>query len=592
MNILFFATSNFKPDAGGIAELGHQLASALTRQNHFITVLAHQTQQTHIFNDKDQNYKIVRLNKISKKYIEKEVSLIDYQVIFVLAMGSSVIQALELGKSYKIPVLLYVHGLEITKHRGNFISSFIKRIGKQIIINNCDFILCNSYYTMMQLIKNHVNPHKIRVLHPGITFDSFDGVIEKKPEKLNNIDDPFFLTIGRIIERKGIDTVIYSLPSIISKHPEIRYIIAGPIDSKFKEKLLIYAREQNVQEYIYFLGEVTEEEKKWLLSHQIFFIMPSRELSNGDVEGFGIVFLESALFAKPSIGGNSGGIPDAIVHNLTGFLVDPTSPEDISKYALMLLESPELVTKMGAQAKRRAIEHFNWDKQARLFCSFINNNTSIAQSLGKTTQQYYDILNSVPLTNPIDKIAATENLSILKDVLDNASIPFFLFFGTLLGAQREKDFIDHDYDTDIVVFEPFLQNFIEIIPELEQKGLILARTTKEDRIISLYRNGAYIDIYFAQLKRIGISKKWYIDYSSIKKSWLLSFIHIDFKGLDVLVPEKYEKILKRLYGKNWHIPKKDYEANPDYFMKVVRFFKRKNKFHSIKRFLNWKQKRK
>jgi len=52
-----------------------------------------------------------------------------------------------------------------------------------------------------------------------------------------------------------------------------------------------------------------------------------------------------------------------------------------------------------------------------------------------------------------DRDAYKKNLVALKYILDKYGVPFFLGFGTLLGACREKDFIENDQDVDILVME-------------------------------------------------------------------------------------------------------------------------------------------
>ncbi|NMC99442.1 MAG: glycosyltransferase family 4 protein [Bacteroidales bacterium] len=593
MNILIVGTSNFKPESGGIAELGHQLTKALHMSGHNITVFANLHKDSTNY-DKECEYRILRINpNMCYTYLEKEFSNQKPDLIFILSIGSSIISCLRFGKKHNIPVALYVHGIEITKFKGPLFIQIVKKITKKFIIKQCNYIFCNSLNTMRLLLKFGVQSERIKILHPGINteFLQENSVFISNKFSFIKDNDFIFLTLGRVIERKGIETVIRALKIVISKHQNTKYIIAGPVDEQYKKYLLTIARELNIDSYITFTGMVSDAEKKYLLSRQNCFIMPSKELPDGDVEGFGIVFLEAALFSKPVIAGNSGGIPDAVVHNKTGILVNPYSIDDVANAMIRLLNNNDLCLSFGKAGKERAINRFNWNKQAKLFITYINEKRSIAQILDKTNNQYYNILDTLPLNNPIEKISAYENLCILKEVLDSASIPFILFFGTLLGALREHDFISHDYDTDIVVLEPYKYMFIAIIPELERKGLILARTTKEDRVISLYRNNAYMDIYFATIKRIGLYYKWYIDYSTVKKDYLLYYKTINFKGLELSIPEKSEKILKRFYGKDWNIPKIDYEANPDYYMKLIRFIKKPNKILSLKRYINWILKR-
>ena len=78
-------------------------------------------------------------------------------------------------------------------------------------------------------------------------------------------------------------------------------------------------------------------------------------------------------------------------------------------------------------------------------------------------------------TNFFDKEIAAEFLSILKEVFDKHSIMFFLNCGTLLGAYREHDFIAHDFDMDLGIFEKDLDTFYQLIPELDQRGVNLCR---------------------------------------------------------------------------------------------------------------------
>jgi phosphatidylinositol alpha-1,6-mannosyltransferase len=91
------------------------------------------------------------------------------------------------------------------------------------------------------------------------------------------------------------------------------------------------------------------------------YIMPSREIaSSGDTEGFGITFLEANACEKPVIGGNSGGVVDAIVDGETGLLVDPLDPAAIAEKAILLLTDKALAEKLGIQGRERIEKGFTW----------------------------------------------------------------------------------------------------------------------------------------------------------------------------------------------------------------------------------------
>ena len=103
--------------------------------------------------------------------------------------------------------------------------------------------------------------------------------------------------------------------------------------------------------------------------------MPSREVRCGLdlVEGFVLTFLEAAALGIPSVAGDSGGVPDAVEHEVSGLLVDPTSPAEIADGVLRFLDDPAYLEKLGRQARERAQKEFTWPYLAgKMLSSFEN----------------------------------------------------------------------------------------------------------------------------------------------------------------------------------------------------------------------------
>ena len=95
------------------------------------------------------------------------------------------------------------------------------------------------------------------------------------------------------------------------------------------------------------------------------FAMPVRSLGNKDTEGFGIVFLEANTFGLPVVGGNSGGVPDAIAHNESGYLVDGEDIEAITERILFLLTHPDEAARLGEAGRQRVKAKFQWPTQSK-----------------------------------------------------------------------------------------------------------------------------------------------------------------------------------------------------------------------------------
>ena len=98
------------------------------------------------------------------------------------------------------------------------------------------------------------------------------------------------------------------------------------------------------------------------------FVLPSRATArNGtwEGEGFGRVYVEAALAARPVVGSSGGGAAEAVLPEKTGLLVEPSSAEQIASAIIQLLESPAAATEMGQAGRKWARENFTEDALRR-----------------------------------------------------------------------------------------------------------------------------------------------------------------------------------------------------------------------------------
>ncbi|MGM0408335.1 MAG: LicD family protein [Bacteroidota bacterium] len=158
----------------------------------------------------------------------------------------------------------------------------------------------------------------------------------------------------------------------------------------------------------------------------------------------------------------------------------------------------------------------------------------------------------------INREIAKENLEIFHSVIEKTNITYGLFFGTLLGAIREQNFIAHDEDTDIYVLNEDRDNVLRLLYELKNYDFEVARYHYD--LLSIMRKNEYIDIYFFKTKKkFGIYKYRVIaNKSEFPANYLEHPARLMFLGMNIPVPNNAEKILVELYGKNWRIPDPDY----------------------------------
>ena len=156
-----------------------------------------------------------------------------------------------------------------------------------------------------------------------------------------------------------------------------------------------------------------------------------------------------------------------------------------------------------------------------------------------------------------DKKLGTNNLRIIKKILNGESITFWLTLGTLLGAIREKDFISWDNDIDLVVYEEeFLPKYNILKEKFISKGFIFRDWHKsEGTKVGLFKKKQKITIDCLFLdpsyrdNKFRLSKQW--RYPSI---FFERYETIKFRDMLFRVPSPSKSFLKYVYGKSWTVP--------------------------------------
>lgn len=203
---------------------------------------------------------------------------------------------------------------------------------------------------------------------PGIDITHFKphaGAEQLKGE-LGLTDKKIIVSVGRLVHRKGQDTLVEALPQILHKIPDAHLVFVG--EGPRKDFMLQRAQKLGVIPHITFIGRIQYQELPKYISVGNLFAMPSRSrLAGLEVEGLGIVYLEASACGLPVLGGSSGGAPDAVIDGETGIIVDGQSVEDVAQAAITLLQDKELATKFGVRGRQWIIDEWQWDNWAERF---------------------------------------------------------------------------------------------------------------------------------------------------------------------------------------------------------------------------------
>ncbi len=257
----------------------------------------------------------------------------------------------------KLKLITYAHGEEFLVAN----TSFQLKMLTKAVLKNSDMIIANSYSTK-NIVSSFYDKSKIKVVHPGVEFSCYQ--IEEKERLLWRKrwgfpqDTIILITIARMEPRKNQDAVIKVLAEFRKEGLPLGYVVGGVGEEEGKLRDLV--NELELQQWVKFLGRVSEEEKIKSFCAADIHIMPSIQVGSM-IEGFGIVFMEAAAAGIPSIAGNVGGQSEAVLDGKTGIVVDGTNLEEIKDGIKRLSLNVEKRKSLGIQAKQWAREH-DWHK--------------------------------------------------------------------------------------------------------------------------------------------------------------------------------------------------------------------------------------
>lgn len=267
----------------------------------------------------------------------------------------------------KIPYSLFIHGLD-------FGTNGRSKAGRNVVVQ-ARHIFVNSHFTANLIKQKGICNTSLNVIYPPVVPEDWDAAEENK-EIFSSIGiqkNRYVLTIGRMIPRKGFDKVIRVLPELLKTYPDLTYVICGK-KTVYTESLRKEAARIGVEHQVKFFEAPAGDFsfRKALLKNCLFHVMPTRAEPGGDVEGFGITYMEAALFSKPSIAGQTGGCAEAVINGETGAVIDGCDRNALMQTMMAWLASPQKIKTLGNCARQRAIREFSADTVASKLAALLD----------------------------------------------------------------------------------------------------------------------------------------------------------------------------------------------------------------------------
>jgi len=286
---------------------------------------------------------------------EFEQFMKEKKIDVVLAeFGPNGINVSEICEKLNIPYIIQFLGYDVSalmkfKWYEQRILSAIDRATKCLVL-----------YNGMQdiFIKLGVTSKKFSVINIGVPELPF---LEIKPNHFC-MNTTRFLAVGRLIEKKSPINIIKAFEVCVLQNHNVQLDIVGdgPLMSKIKDRI---HNSRALKNRVFLHGFLSQKDIQVLYGKSHVFIQHSIVAPNGDSEGWPVSIAEACMSGLPVVATRHAGIPEQVVHEETGFLVEEGDYMDMGNYMVLLSQNPVMASEMGVKSRLHMQEHGAITKQ-------------------------------------------------------------------------------------------------------------------------------------------------------------------------------------------------------------------------------------
>jgi len=227
---------------------------------------------------------------------------------------------------------------------------FQRRVLLKRKLQRAKFVSCISHEHRKLYNSIHARPDaSYPIIRCGVDVDAFSSVSRSTQDSA-----PTILTVCRLVEKKGVDTLLRAFSQLGTSNAQLLIAGDGPQRGEL-EKIAADAK----SEHVHFLGAVSNDRVRELLQSSHIFALPCRVDRNGDKDGIPVVLMEAMACGLPVIAGDLPAIRELVIDHKTGLLVDGLRVEPTTNALRALLDDVNLQSQLGRQGRARVLEEFS-----------------------------------------------------------------------------------------------------------------------------------------------------------------------------------------------------------------------------------------
>lgn len=227
------------------------------------------------------------------------------------------------------PFIIHLHGARFDQFYKNDLG-WIGKFSVRFIFRKADQIIALSE-SWKAWIESIAGVHNVKVV--------FNGVPTRETIKRSFDGSSNILFLGRLGARKGVDELLSAIREVARDYPAVTLELAGDGDV---EKYRALAHDMP---YVKFLGWIDDSARSAALAKATIFCLPSWH------EGLPMSILEAMSVGLPVVSTYVGGIPEAVIDDVSGILVEPGDVDGLVRALHRMLDDPKQAEEMGRAGK-------------------------------------------------------------------------------------------------------------------------------------------------------------------------------------------------------------------------------------------------
>jgi glycosyltransferase involved in cell wall biosynthesis len=301
---------------------------------------------------KRRNYTAENINQFNKKFSTD--AIIIHFLTFAYELEDFIL-------AYDKKIYIHCHGHDVTWEMRSYLNPTIRKYDENYFefikkISGKVTFIANSIETKNRLLQLSIPNETIKIKYFGVNVPTTTSIPNNESENIK------ILYVGRFVDCKGPDLVIRAFEEACEKGLRGELIMIG--DGPLLTTCLLLRENSKFKNRISLLGVKTNQEvAKYMSECDIFTAHNIEGPLTRQVEAFGVSFLEAMSYSLPVVTGNSGGINEIVVHEKSGYLIEPGNICEHADKLIMLANNDNIRLSMGQFGRNLVIDRFSLQQQ-------------------------------------------------------------------------------------------------------------------------------------------------------------------------------------------------------------------------------------